>query len=98
LDQGKRYPERFDRRVIRICMGNNEVSDGSDSAESKILIIDWWEAEVAEKGKRCGRRRSIVGKIHYTSHRIMLSLSTIIVFVSVKLRFRHFSKSDIFVF
>jgi hypothetical protein len=28
LDEGKRYPERFDRRVIRICMGNNEVSDG----------------------------------------------------------------------
>jgi hypothetical protein len=24
---------------------------GSDSAESEILIIDWWEAEVAEKGK-----------------------------------------------
>jgi hypothetical protein len=28
LDEGKRYPERFDRRVIGICMGNNEVSDG----------------------------------------------------------------------
>jgi hypothetical protein len=28
LDQGKRYPERFERRVIRICMGNNELSDG----------------------------------------------------------------------
>jgi hypothetical protein len=24
LDEGKRYPERFDRRVIGICMGNNE--------------------------------------------------------------------------
>ncbi len=36
MDQGKRYPERFDRRVIRIRMGNNEVSDGSDSAESEI--------------------------------------------------------------
>jgi hypothetical protein len=28
LGEGKRYPERFDRRVIGICMGNNEVSDG----------------------------------------------------------------------
>ena len=28
LYQGKRYPERSDRRVIGICMGNNEVSDG----------------------------------------------------------------------
>jgi hypothetical protein len=28
LHEGKRYPERYDRRVIGICMGNNEVSDG----------------------------------------------------------------------
>jgi hypothetical protein len=28
LDEGKRYPERFDSKAIGICMGNNEVSDG----------------------------------------------------------------------
>jgi hypothetical protein len=40
LDEGKRYPERFDRRVIGIRMGDNKVSDGSDSAESDIDWID----------------------------------------------------------
>jgi hypothetical protein len=28
LHEGKRYPDGSDRRVIGICMGNNEVSDG----------------------------------------------------------------------
>jgi hypothetical protein len=33
LDKGKRYPERFDSRAIGLHMGDNKVSDGSDSAE-----------------------------------------------------------------
>jgi hypothetical protein len=44
LDKWKRYPERFDRRVIGIHMGDNKVSDGSDSAESEIgscRLISW---------------------------------------------------------
>jgi hypothetical protein len=33
LGKGKRYPERFDSRAIGLHMGDNKVSDGSDSAE-----------------------------------------------------------------
>jgi hypothetical protein len=32
---------------------------GSDSVESKILIIDGGKLRLRKKGKRCGRRRSI---------------------------------------
>jgi hypothetical protein len=54
LDEGKRYPEKFDSRAIGIHMGDNQVSVWSDSAESQITnyrLVDGGEAEVAEKGK-----------------------------------------------
>jgi hypothetical protein len=49
---------------------------GSDSAESKILIIDWWEAEVAEKEKAMGGKGSIVENTRkYITIRIVSSFS-----------------------
>jgi hypothetical protein len=54
LDEGKRYPEKFDSRAIGIHMGDNQVSVWSDSAKSQITnyrLVDGGEAEVAEKGK-----------------------------------------------
>jgi hypothetical protein len=49
LDEGKRYPERFDRRVIGICMGNNEVSDGVWLGRVEDINYRLIIAEVAEK-------------------------------------------------
>jgi hypothetical protein len=47
LDEGKRYPKRFDRRAIGIHMGDYKVSDGSESAESQITnyrLVNWWRS------------------------------------------------------
>jgi hypothetical protein len=43
LDKEKEYPERFDRRAIRIHMGDKNMRDGSDSAESGLFYTRIYE-------------------------------------------------------
>jgi hypothetical protein len=60
LDQGKRYPERFERRVIRICMGNNELSDGVWLGRVRDILdrlINWWGSWGCGKGEAMSPHR-----------------------------------------
>jgi hypothetical protein len=42
IGQGKGHPEMFDRRAIRIHIGDNKMTDGSDSAESGLFYISYY--------------------------------------------------------